>query len=125
MIDRHERHLPGQRQRFGRRESDQQRAGQAGGGGDSHGGQLFAAHASPLKRFVDHRQDAFDVGSRGDFGHDAAVLSMQIFLGGDDRGQHFQLVGDDGGGRFVTGGFDRQNFHVDSDYCARASCWVR
>ena len=42
----------------------------------------------------------------GDFRHDAAETRVQIRLRGDDAGENPRLVGEDGGGGFVTGSFD-------------------
>ncbi len=125
MVDCHERHAPGQGQGLCRRQPDQQRAGQPRGGGHRDGGQLVAADAGTLERFVNDRQYPLDVCPRSQLGDDASVAAVQIVLGGDDRGEDFQLVGDDGGGRLVAGGFDREDFHVETGYCARASCWLR
>lgn len=59
--------------------------------------------------FVYDGQDPFDVGPRGDLGDDAAESLVERILRGDDGTEHVELVGDDGGGRFVAGGFNRED----------------
>ena len=56
--------------------------------------------------FADYRDDLAEVFAGGEFGDDAAVLAVDVDLGGDDAGEDFAAVGDDGGGGFVAGGFD-------------------
>ncbi len=71
----------------------------------------LGADARLLDRSVDHRQDPLDVSPGGDLRNDSAKLLVQGFLGCHAIAQHTAVVGDHRGGRFVTGRFDRQNWH--------------
>src|SRR5438309_10072901 len=52
------------------------------------------------------------MGPCGDFGNNAAEARVQIDLRRDDVGEDAQVVGEDGDGGFVTGGFDGEEVHV-------------
>ena len=58
------------------------------------------------QRLVDDRQQPLQVGAGGDLRHDAAEAGVQVGLRGDDVGQDRRLVGEDGGGGLVAGGFN-------------------
>ena len=91
--------------------SHQQRAGQARRVGHGHGVDLLERQAGLAQGLVDHRQDALEMGAGGDFRHHAAEAPVQVVLRGHDRGQHLQPVGHDRRGRFVAGGFEREDVH--------------
>ena len=60
--------------------------------------------------FADDRDDLAEVFAGGEFGDDSAVFSVDVDLGGDDVGKDVTAVGDDGGGGFVAGRFDGEDF---------------
>ena len=60
---------------------------------------------------VDHRQDALDVGPRGDLRHHAAEAAVQIVLRSHHGGEHFQPIGHDRRRRLVAGGFQGEDVH--------------
>ena len=64
-----------------------------------------------FERFIDDGLDGFDMGASGDFRNDASVFGMDIDLRDDNVRQNMGAVCDDGGGGFVAGGFDSQDFH--------------
>ena len=46
------------------------------------------------------------MGAGSDFGNDAAVGFVDVDLGNDDVAQNLRAIFDDGGGGFITTGFD-------------------
>ena len=64
--------------------------------------------AAALQRFVEAREDAFDVCSRCDFRDDSAPAAMEFVLAGDDVRQNVAIAVDDGDGRFIAGRLDRE-----------------
>jgi len=56
--------------------------------------------------------DGGDVFAGGDFGDDAAVLTVSVDLGGDDAAEDLP-ASDDGDGGFIAAGFDGED-----------SCWT-
>ncbi len=109
VVDRHERQAAGPRERLGRGEADEQRADQAGPGGDRDAVDVVERDARLLLRLTQDRQHELEVPARGDLGDDAAVARMQVGLGGDDVGPDLALLGDERGGRLVAGRLEREN----------------
>jgi hypothetical protein len=52
--------------------------------------------------------------ARGKLGNNAAIFAVNIELRGDNAGQNFATIHDNGGGRFITRRLDSQNarWHV-------------
>ena len=61
VIDGHQRDLPGDADRLGGHQADQQRAGQAGRVGHGHGVDVGQRQARLAQRLVDDRQNPFEV----------------------------------------------------------------
>ena len=61
---------------------------------------------------VGHLDDHLHVAARGDFRHDAAVQPVLGHLRVDDVRENLPPVPHDGGGGFVTGGFDGKYVHA-------------
>ena len=88
----------------------QQRADQPRRVGDGDGVDVPKGQPRLLHRPVDHPADVLTVPPRGDFRYDAAVFAVLLHLGGDDRGEDFPPVFDNGRRRLVAGAFDAQDF---------------
>ena len=58
---------------------------------------------------TDYRNDLAKMFARGEFGDYTAVLAVNVDLGGDDAGEDFAAVDDNGGGGFVARGFDAED----------------
>ena len=109
MIYRDQRLVERLGQRFGVSDADEERADEAGALGHSDGVDFLERELRLCKSFADDRHDLAKVFTRGEFRDDAAVLAVNVDLGGDDGRKDFAAVGDDGGGGFVAGGFDAEN----------------
>jgi hypothetical protein len=72
--------------------------------------------AQGLAHDLDHRGQVL---ARGHLGHHAAVFGMDQNLRRDDVRTNALAVLDDGGGGFVTRGFDSQNQHEVRPVVAR------
>ena len=111
MIDRDEGQASRGGQRLCRHHADQHAADQARPGGRRDGVQIVPADARLLHRPGDHRIDLIQVGAGRHLGHHAGegLVVGQLLM--DDVGQHRARVRHDGGGGFVTTGFDPENTH--------------
>ena len=77
--------------------------------GDGDGIDLVSAEAGFLNGLDQRAIKPLDVCPGGDLGDDAAVFPMEVNLRGDDVAVHLMTVFDQGGGGFVTRGFNAQN----------------
>src|SRR3954469_23789211 len=109
VIDPNERFAQRPRQRFGRRNPNEQRTDQPWPVCDAHGLNLVECSIGLLQRFAEDGEDIFDVGAAGDFWDDAAVDGVEMGLRGNDVAEDRAAVLDDGGGGFVAGGFDAED----------------
>jgi hypothetical protein len=91
--------------------ADEQAAEQARTGGDGNAVDVVPSGAGFSQGVVDYGQNDLDMAARGNFGHDAAVLFVQIDLAGDDIRERVAAVFDHRGRGFVAGGFEAKNFH--------------
>ena len=113
VVDADQRHVQRQRQHLGRADADQQRADQARRVDARRRSRSRSSRTSGLpQRLVDDGQQPLQVGAGRDLGHDAAEARVQVGLRGDDVGEDGRLVGEDGGGGFVAGGFDGEEVCV-------------
>jgi len=64
-----------------------------------------------LRALLDDRRDRAKVLARGELRDDAAVGRVQLNLARNNGGSRRAAIADDGGGRFVAGGFDREDVH--------------
>ena len=80
VVDRHERHVQRGRQRLGKRDADQQRADQTRPLRHGDRIEIRPRDSRVLKRAVDHAADVPNVLPRGQFGHNAAPLAMDLDL---------------------------------------------
>ena len=55
-----------------------------------------------------------ELASRRHLGHHASEACVQIGLRGDDTGENGRLLREDGGGGFITRGFDGQKIHASA-----------
>ena len=60
---------------------------------------------------MDDRLDGFEMGAGSDFRNHATVICEDVDLRDYDIAQNLITIFDNGGGSFITGGFDTQNFH--------------
>jgi len=108
MVDRDERHVPRVGERLGCRETDEQRADQPRAHGRRYGGDVVPPAVGDAERLGDHSRQQLSVPARGDLGHDATELRVQLVLRRDDRGTHPSVL-DDGGARVVARGLDAED----------------
>ena len=80
VVHADERHVPRQRQRLRRRHADEQRADQAGPDRARHAVDPRIVDAGLDDRAGDHGVEHVEVRPRGDLGHDATELGVQIDL---------------------------------------------
>jgi hypothetical protein len=112
VVDPEQRQVVGEREPLGRRHPDQQRADQAGPGGDGDGVDVGQAHAGLDQRLVHRGQHQLEVGPGRDLGDHAAEGRVQLRLGGHDVGAQRQPILDDADGGLVAGGLDAQDQHA-------------
>ena len=74
--------------------------------GDGDGVDVFPGEAGLFEGLVDDGKNDFNMGARGDFGHDTTIDGVNIDLGDDDIGKNFRAISNDGAGGFVATGFD-------------------
>ena len=79
---------------------------------DRDGADLIETDISLAQRLVNDGEKALEMGASGDLGNDAAEAGVQIGLRGDDIGENARLVGEDGGGGFVTRTFNGEEVHT-------------
>ena len=116
MVDRDQRRIVHHRDRFGRGETDDHAADQAGTGGGGDRRKLRKADAGFLHRAVDDAVEHVDMGARRDLRHHAAEPGVLLGLRADDVGQNapgaVALALDHGGCGFIAGGLDAQHQHA-------------
>ena len=122
VVNRDQRHIQGQSRRLGKVDSHQHRPDQARRVGHSHGVQIASAQAGGFQSLIRQAVDGLDMLPGGNFRHHTAIELVQLHLRRDAVGQHPAPVLHNGHGRFVTGGFHRQNFHSSHSFLSiRAS----
>ncbi len=110
VVDRRPAACQRQAQRLGGGQADQQRAGQA-----RRGWRRQPRRGRPAQRRPCASASSMTGRMRSTWAREAISGTTppkrwcSSVLRGDDRREHLQLVGDHGGGRFVAGGFDREN----------------
>ena len=114
VVDRDQRHAARPRDRLGRREADEQRADESGALRDGDCVHLRQGRVGFYERLPDDRKDELEVVPRGDLGHDAPVLRVQVRLRGDDRGEHLAFLADDRRRGLVAGGLDPEDHDATS-----------
>ena len=102
VVDGDEGDFAGEGEGLGEGDADEEGADEAGALSDGDGVDGDVGLGEGL---LDDGDDGAEVFAGGEFGNDAAETLVGIELGGDDGGENLASVGDDGGGRFVTGGF--------------------
>ena len=108
VVDAVERLAQPDRQRLGRRDPDEQRAGQAGAVG--HRDRVDVAQRDPGVRAgpLDRRHHRLEVRPGGDLGHDAAEAGVLLDAGGDRVGEQGVAAHDADTG-LVAGGLDAEH----------------
>ena len=91
--------------------ADKERADEAGGVSDGDGVKVFYGQVGVGESLVDDGEDGFDMATGGNFGNDATVGGMDVDLRDDNIREDGLAILNNGGGSFVAGGFDTQNFH--------------
>ncbi len=121
VVDTDERLAPGPGERFGGSYGNQQSRRQAGTIGYRHGVNIFSCQAGLRQGLAEDRRNVFDVGTGGDFRHDAAERLMQMNLRRHHGGQNIAAVGDNRRGGFIAGTFQAQNsnFFFGHELCRR------
>jgi hypothetical protein len=110
VVDGDERFVECGGESFGVGDADEKCADEAGALGDGDSVKVVVGEVSLGERFADYRDNLAEVFARSQFGDDAAVFLVNIDLRGDHVGEDVEAVGDDGGGGFVAGGFDGEDF---------------
>ena len=103
VVDRSEGKPQRPRERLRRRQPDEQRADQPGPLRDGDPLDPVEPDAGLVERLAQHRRDELEVPPRGDLRDDAAVLRVQLGLGGDDIGEELAVVRDHSRGCLVAG----------------------
>ena len=93
-------------------DADEQRAGESGAVGDGYAVEFGEFEAGLFEGGVHDGEQGSHVFAGGDFGDYAAVAGVHFDLGGDYVGDDVSSVLDDGGGGFVAGCFDSEDFHI-------------
>ncbi len=106
MVNADERLAQGKRHRLAGLETHHQRRRQSRPSRRRHGIELVGLNSGLAQRGVRHRNQILQMLTSGEFGDDAAVFAVDVELGADDAGEDGAAVFDDGGGGFVTRGFD-------------------
>ena len=115
VVDGDEGPLPGEGEGFGGGDADEQAADEAGAVGDGDCIKLFGGFgdAGGGEGFIDDGVEGFKVSAGGDFRDDAAEFGVEVDLRGDDIGEDVAAIAHDGGGGFITGGFDAEDFQFN------------
>ena len=104
--------LPSPGEGFGSTDADKQGANQAGPVGNGNGGKISGIYVGLVESLDDYGVDTLNMGTGGDFGDDSAEFSMKLVLAGHDAGEDFPSVADNGGGGFIAGSLDGQDYGV-------------
>ncbi len=110
VVDGDERFAEGEGEGLGEGDADEEGPGEAGAGGDGDGVQVRVGERLPCRRtgalegLADDGDDGAEVLAAGELGDDTAVVGVDE-LGGDDVGEKFLAVAEDGCGGLVAGGF--------------------
>jgi hypothetical protein len=87
MVDRDQRQAARPGDRLGPVDTDHQRSRQPRALGDGEGVDVVQRETGTVERGAHGRLDRSDVPPRGEFGHDAAVLAVEVDLRGDHVGE--------------------------------------
>ena len=107
VVDGREREAARGGQRLGRRDADEQRAGEPGPGRDGDEVGVVERGARAVQGVVDDRVGQLEVVAGGHLRHHAAVEVVDA-LRGDDVRAHLAVVGHDGRARVVAARLDRE-----------------
>ncbi len=97
-------------QSLGQRGSNEEGGCEAGAGGGGDGIELGKIEARIFHGPINDQRSAGMVVARGDFGNHAAELGMNFRLAENLVREHAVEAGQNGGGGFVAGGFDGEDF---------------
>ena len=109
MIDGDERLPKCEGENFAVREADEESAGEAGTLRDGDSVEIGEGDVGLVECFANDGNDFAEMFAGGKLGNDAAEFAVNVNLRGDDAREDAASTGDDGGGRFVAGGFDAQD----------------
>ena len=108
VVDAVERLAEPDRERLGGRDTDEQRAGQAGSAGDGDRVDVVRRDAGRLAGPLDGRDHRLEVRPAGDLGHDAAEPGVLVDAARDRVGQQ-RVAADDPDAGLVAGGLDAED----------------
>ena len=108
VVDAVDRLAEADRQRLGRGDADEQRAGQAGAAGHGDRVDVVQPDAGGLAGPLDGRHHRLEVGPAGDLGHDAAEAGVLLDAAGDRVGEQ-RVPADDADTGLVAGGLDAED----------------
>ncbi len=118
MMDADERQSPSVRDRFSDLQRDEERADEPRSARHRDRVDVGQADPSSLERLRDDGHHVDDVVARGELGHDAAVLGVDVDLRGDHVGEDVRAVLDNRRGGLVARALEAEHFHAA--YIARA-----
>src|SRR5215470_1825645 len=76
--------------------------------------------ASLQKSFADNGDNLAQMFARGEFGNNATVFAVNVYLRGDNARENFAAVGDNGGSGFIARGFDSKYANAHTFMLAHA-----
>ncbi len=109
MIDADEGFREGEGEGLGVGDADEEGAGETGAAGDGDGVEVLEGEAGFGDGGAGDGDDVAEVFARGELGDDAAEVGVEGDLAGDDVGEGFGAVADDGGCGLVAGALDAQD----------------
>ncbi len=118
VTDADQRNAQGIRSRFGITEADQKGACQTGSLCDGNGAQISPSETGFVERPASYLVYVLDMSSRCEFRHHPAKPFVDGLLRRNDVGEDLSVPIKDGGGSFITGGFDAEDGTED---CCRSS----
>lgn len=112
MMDGVERLVPEDGEHASGEGADEEGAEEAGGIGNGDVINIILSEAGVAKGFVNDGQDSLEVRAGSDFRNNTTICGENVNLRNDDIADDAGVVADDGGGGFVAGTFDGENFHI-------------
>ncbi len=109
VVDRDERQPASPRDRLRRAQADEERAGKPGPARDRDPLDVVEGPTRFGERFIDRRDDEFEVPARGDLGDDTAEPRVQLGLRRDDVGEDATVAGYERGRGLVTRGLETED----------------
>jgi hypothetical protein len=103
MMSRVERFIVNNSKSAGGQGASEEGTDKAWGVSNGDGVDVINGKISVFEGLIKNRLDGFDMRACGDFGDDAAIFGMDIYLGDDDVRQNMSAIFDNGGGGFITG----------------------